>query len=294
MTIGSRTSIGSGTTVARSILGQSCQIGNNVSIDNSCLFDCAAIEDGCKITSAVICANAVIKAGVSISKGCIIGPGVVIGIGAKIPDFTHVCLLPDENEDLESLEVFLGKDSRGYAYSSVLEDCEIDIRNANAGRIGASYSITHLADGFDSPSGPETSDPDDFPDSESDDGKFRLTVDWEQEVQQTITRALEEKHDVDIAALELNTLKMALDLSFQDLVCVVFPSILDLLDPKLGTKSINLVFEEWSLLLEKFIHSDSDQFALMGVLTVVYTNTVILRCKQALQGNIPAGSQEAV
>jgi translation initiation factor eIF-2B subunit epsilon len=52
---------------------------------------------------------------------------------------------------------------------------------------------------------------------------------------------LEEKHDVDIAALELNTLKMAMDIGFDHLRQIVIPSLLSRIDPTKGTAAMKQV-----------------------------------------------------
>jgi hypothetical protein len=66
--------------------------------------------------------------------------------------------------------------------------------------------------------------------------KRKMTVlvinkDWQLEVKQTVERAFDEQHDVDIAALELNTLKMAMNITFADLRQVVVPSMMARIDP---------------------------------------------------------------
>jgi len=70
-------------------------------------------------------------------------------------------------------------------------------------------------------SGSSISDDDDYGDTNG-------IENFSREVEQTLDRAFNENHSVEIAALELNTLRMATNTSFHDLRTVVIPSILDL------------------------------------------------------------------
>lgn len=71
--------------------------------------------------------------------------------------------------------------------------------------------------------------------------KLIMIADWETEVKQTVERALTEEHDVDIAALELNTLKMAMNINFDNLRQVVIPALLSRIDPSKGSKPMKIV-----------------------------------------------------
>lgn len=104
-------------------------------------------------------------------------------------------------------------------------DDDLDIRNISLGLIDADLFTEDSND---------VSEPEQV--YETDDGD-----DWETEVKQTVERAFEEDHDVDIAALELNTLKMAMNITFNNLRQVVVPCLLDRIDPT-RLESMNLVF----------------------------------------------------
>jgi Fe2+ transport system protein B len=69
---------------------------------------------------------------------------------------------------------------------------------------------------------------------------YRINIDWVKEVEQTIQRAFDDNHSTDIATLELNTLKMAMNITFKDLREVVIPAILSLLT---GSSSAEAIFQ---------------------------------------------------
>jgi translation initiation factor eIF-2B subunit epsilon len=59
-----------------------------------------------------------------------------------------------------------------------------------------------------------------------------MRIDARQEIWATVERAIIENHTTDIAVLELNTLKMALNITFGDLRSVVIPAFIHHIDPK--------------------------------------------------------------
>lgn len=73
-----------------------------------------------------------------------------------------------------------------------------------------------------------------------------ICVDWKREAEATLERAFNEGHSIDIAALELNTLKMAMNITFQNLREVSLPAILRLVDLNKAPQSVEQVILCWS------------------------------------------------
>jgi hypothetical protein len=65
-----------------------------------------------------------------------------------------------------------------------------------------------------------------------------IDIDWIKEVEQTIQRAFDDNHSTDIATLELNTLKMAMNITFKDLRQVVIPAILSLISSNASADAV--------------------------------------------------------
>ncbi|KAG9291447.1 hypothetical protein G9A89_021866 [Geosiphon pyriformis] len=113
---------------------------------------------------------------------------------------------------------------------------------------------------------------------ESDDESFDLDEPsyqeaFSKEVVLTLERAFNEGHTVDIAALELNTLRMASNMTFHDVRTVVIPSVLSQIDIKKNVsdpKEMNIrtkeVLNRWAPLIGKLILSPSDQLDALYIL----------------------------
>ena len=93
-----------------------------------------------------------------------------------------------------------------------------------------------------------------------------MTLDWVGEVEQTLQRAFEDNHTTDIAVLELNTLKMALNITFKDLRQVVLPAILSQIPQHHTVDQFNKIILKWCPILVKFTHSEEDQIDCLNII----------------------------
>jgi translation initiation factor eIF-2B subunit epsilon len=137
-------------------------------------------------------------------------------------------------------DALLGEDSRGKLYLEDSDDEEEDDHHRHRGHMGGSLE-RHMSIDEESMDGDVTA-----VSSESDDEdgtlyfkKMKLQmlihtifyeIEWIREVNQTLERAWQDNHTVDIAALELNTLKMAFNISFHDLRAISIPFFVQRLD----------------------------------------------------------------
>lgn len=249
VSIGSGTIVGANTIIFSSVIGKNCIIGANIKISNAFIFDNVVIEDDCVLSQCMIAFNAVIKKGVTITKGCMLGSDIQVGPNITLPPMTRICAelnnCDDSSEKSGSVlnwnhvddDIDLGLEACGFVYNEDL-DTDDDPRNIQIGSMGAEY-LNLSGDVADSEISAELH----YGSEEGDSIYDILTLGWETEVKQTIDRALLENHDVDIAALELNTLKMAFNITFADLRLIVIPGILDCVPPSKGVdhmKTVNL------------------------------------------------------
>lgn len=86
------------------------------------------------------------------------------------------------------------------------------------------------------------------------------------EIKLTLERSISDGHSVENAALELNTLKMALNVRFHDIRQVLFPVLLARLDPDRMHATARAVFTEWAGLVKKFVHNLDDQMDSLEIL----------------------------
>ncbi|KAJ3056056.1 hypothetical protein HK097_008293 [Rhizophlyctis rosea] len=257
--VGSGTRVGDRTRIANSTIGRNCKIGANVTIDGAYVWDGVTIGDNCRISRSIVGSGVTLKDGAVVQTGCLISSDVVIGANKTLPPNSRVALSGDADDSLSDtsggMEAGLvGDDGRGVKWveeEDEDEDDDLDRRNVELGFIGHTYL-------------PELDD-DDESEDESDEEMEEGADDWKREVQQTLARAISENHSIDIAALELNTLKMAMNITFQNLRETVLPALLQQVDVA-KPASINAVFKQWAKLVSRFTHGEEDQANVLSVL----------------------------
>ncbi|KAJ3043558.1 hypothetical protein HDV00_004658 [Rhizophlyctis rosea] len=260
--VGSGTTVGDNTRISDSTIGRNCRIGANVIIEGAYIWNCVTIGDNCRVVRSIVADRVTLRDGVVLQAGCLVSSDVVVGASRTLPANTRVALSGDSDDSVseasggsDAVDVqLLGEDGRGVKWveeEDEDEDEEGDRRNVELGFIGHEYV-------------PEL-DEDDESEDESDEEMEEGGDDWKREVQQTLDRAVSENHSIDIAALELNTLKMAMNITFADLREVVIPSLLGRVDcSKVG--SVGGVFKQWGKLVGRFTHGEEDQGHVLGIL----------------------------
>lgn len=98
-------------------------------------------------------------------------------------------------------------------------------------------------------------------------GKPRAAGDFHRELRQTLARAFEERHTEDIAALELNTLRMAYDADYSEIRRELMRFVLDEVDAK-RHGGLKEVVARWAGLMRRVVHSPADQLETVHVLQV--------------------------
>lgn len=246
-------------------------------ITDSYIWPNSIIQSNCTIISSILAEHVTILKNTTINRGCLISYNVVLGPNLQVAAFSKITNRKpfrrqsdddDEEGDESSHASFeynvelVGEYGKGYLWEDDLRSssssesdipCE-DIRNLKISSIG--YTMDEFA-------------PPEYSDSDTESTSSEISEDLEAarlEIVQTIDRALLENHAVETAALELNTLKMALNITFRDLREVVIPKILALCivqDP--GT-----VFGKWSGLIQRFVADEDDQANVLEILLVRY------------------------
>ncbi|KAI8825610.1 nucleotide-diphospho-sugar transferase [Fimicolochytrium jonesii] len=235
--IGRSTTFGANTLVRNSVIGANCTIGANVTIENAYIWDNTVVGDGCRLERCIVGYDVTLGEGCRVEMGGIVEGKVVIEAGTVI----------------EADKRVFGDEDNGIAYLEEDEEDDEDVaRNIRLGWIGAPTSHDPAADDIDLSYNSDDSD------SDSDDD-VEETGDWKSEAHATLSRAFTESHSIDIAALELNTLKMAMNISFADLRSVVVPAILSQVDSKQMPGSAKKVLGRWGRLVNKFSFSGEDQ-----------------------------------
>ncbi|CAG8786163.1 14276_t:CDS:10 [Dentiscutata erythropus] len=239
-------------------LSRSCSLGEKVLIGAG-----TEIAENVKITNSVIGRRVTIGPNVEIN-GAYIWDDVVIGPNVTLEPYTKLTKHKKTSESDNE-----GEESNEGAYDSTL-----------IGEKGQGYIWTHdisnitLTDSDSPPSVIYDSSSDELSDSDESTTEEESLKEFFKEVSQTLERAFLDGHTVDIASLELNTLRMASNTTFHDLRVGVIPTILGQVDNEnflTSTEEVNVVqykriLEKWGPLIGKLIHSRQDQIDALHIL----------------------------
>lgn len=310
--IGSRTTIGEGTIIESSIIGRGCHIGDNITIRNSYIWDSVYIGDNSTVEHSIIASDVRIGRSVLVNDGCIIGFSVVLDNNANVPAGQRISSQPikSTHHDIQYQSDF-GVDSDESEASEGNEDDEIKsdiIRSANAtnivgaegvGFVYESDSSDHDGDDYEPCSMVNTlayevenlylsdtsisstkkktkkkrslSISSVYTDREDSDGEDDAE-DFEREGIATVTRAMENDHDMDTALLELNTLRMSMNVTYHELRTATVIALLNRVYHFVETQTLTAkdatpkVFNQWGLLFKRQAFDHEECVDLMNIL----------------------------
>ncbi|KAI1312621.1 hypothetical protein EDD11_002930 [Mortierella claussenii] len=263
--IGANTQIAENSVLSNCVIGKNCVIGSNVKIDNAYIWDGVTVMDNCVVQHSIIAHGAVLEQGVTINKGCLISFNVVVGANTSVPAYTRLTTLPDEDEDDEELisdPAVVGATGHGRSFKEAEgsddEDDEVDPKNKLVNRLAFDMSQLKLETQQEEESASEF----ESEASDQEEDEFNPAEELDREIAQTLERAFKENHEVEIAALELNTLRMASNSNFQEMRKRIIPGVLKNIDltAKPGSqKTVKEVLVRWGPLIGRMIHDEADQ-----------------------------------
>ncbi|KAF9418775.1 hypothetical protein BGZ94_009602, partial [Podila epigama] len=269
--IGANTQIAENSVLSNCVIGKNCVIGANVKIDNAYIWDNVVVKDNCVVQQSIIANNAVLEEGVTIQKGSLISFNVIIGANTTVPPFTRLTTLPededDDDEELISDVAVVGASGKGRIFEEAEgsddEDEEVDVRNKNVNQLAFDVAQLALAANQEESASEFESEASDVEE------EVNPAEELDREVAATLERAFKDGHTVDIAALELNTLRMASFSNFHEMRKRIIPGVLRNIDvtAKPGSgKTIKEILERWGVLIGRMIHDESDQVDGMYIL----------------------------
>ncbi|KAF8937475.1 nucleotide-diphospho-sugar transferase [Dissophora ornata] len=265
--IGANTQIAENSVLSNCVIGKNCVIGANVKIDNAYIWDNVTIFDNCVVQYSIIANNAVLEQGVTISKGCLISFNVTIGANTTVPAYSRLTALAEDADDDSDAElisdpVLVGPTGRGRSFKEAEgsddEDEEADPRNKQVNRLAFDMSVLKLEDQAQDDSASDFASEASDPEEE----EVNPAEELDREIAQTLERAFKEGHAVDIAALELNTLRMASNSNFHEMRKRIIPGVLKNIDlsAKAGSgKTVKEILVRWGPLIGRMIHDEADQ-----------------------------------
>lgn len=300
--IGKNTHVDDGSTILKSVIGSNVKIGRNCRIVNSYILDGVVIGDNTAITRSVVAGN--VGSNVDITQ-TVIGEHVVIGDDTVVPRNSRIIDKPiekqllissgddsDETSDLnesasDAIDIdksFVGNDGLGYLYVSEDEDSASEENEDNIShKISFNFKLLNLSDEsitsiskkqrkhknrrLSTTSAIST----DF-ENISDEGEEDEEEDFNKEAIDTVTRSIENNHDLDTALLELNTLRMSMNVTYHEVRMATVQSLIKRVLHFITTKTltpkdaVSKVFKVWGPLFQRQVFEPLDQVDLLQIL----------------------------
>ncbi|CAI4343484.1 BEM_collapsed_G0011090.mRNA.1.CDS.1 [Saccharomyces cerevisiae] len=295
--IGSGTKIGEGTKIENSVIGRNCQIGENIRIKNSFIWDDCIIGNNSIIDHSLIASNATLGSNVRLNDGCIIGFNVKIDDNMDLDRNTKISASPLKNAgsrmyDNESNEQFdqdlddqtlavsiVGDKGVGYIYESEVSDDEDSSTEAckEINTLSNQLDELYLSDDSISSATKKTkkrrtmSVNSIYTDREEIDSEFE-DEDFEKEGIATVERAMENNHDLDTALLELNTLRMSMNVTYHEVRIATITALLRRVYHFIATQTLGpkdavvKVFNQWGLLFKRQAFDEEEYIDLMNII----------------------------
>lgn len=305
--IGTRTSVGNNTSIEKSVIGRNCSIGANVTIKNSYIWDDAVIEDGVVIENSIVAGNTLIRQGAFLERGSVVGFNVVIGKDKVIPRKMRIVDHPvkkaeegafigsdDEDgadaDDTDGNDVDLvGEDGTGVLYMSdneLDEDSESECNSLSTGsNIMYQMSTLNVSDESIASVSKKKSKRHARHNSRSSRRLSTTSVvstdyelveedeeDFSKEAIATVERAMENNHDLDTALLELNTLRMSINVTYHEVRQATVQALVRRVVHFVSTDTLNAkdacakIFGEWGPLFKRQVFSEEEQVDLAQIL----------------------------
>ncbi|AET39225.1 translation initiation factor eIF2B catalytic subunit epsilon Ecym_4147 [Eremothecium cymbalariae DBVPG len=306
--IGSGSTIGEGTFIENSVIGRNCQIGANIKIINSYIWENTIIMDGSVVTHSIVASGARLGSGVNLEDGCVIGFNVVIDDCKTIPSGTRISATPvtsvhsdlysnsygtdqedsDREEELSAKKAapkateLVGENGIGYIFES--DDSDDSDETEDGDGIGTNtlcYKMDELylsdvsinsAAGAKSKKRRTMSTTSYYTDREDDSDGSDEEENFEKEAIATVERAMEHNHDLDTALLELNTLRMSMNVTYHEVRTATVISMLKrvyhfIATQTLGPKeAVTKVFSQWGKLFERQAFDLQERADLMNII----------------------------
>lgn len=280
--VGSSTSVGAGSVIGNSIVGSNCTIGAGVRMSSLYVWDKVAIGDNTCIEGAIVAAGARIGSNVTIKSGCVVGYGVVVGDGVTLEPHTRLVeqpvsrdtsfgddgdAAPAEASAARGDETLVGAGGRGFAYDSdsdsladsLADDmAHLELSDSSVASISASRRRKAKSRRMSLTSAVST----DAPSEDEEDVFAREAFD-------TIQRSMENNHDIDTTLLEINSLRMSMNVSYHQVRMATVKALAtrivhfittDTLAPKEATQK---TLAKWGPLFRRQVFDADDQVDLL-------------------------------
>lgn len=303
--IGSKTEIGDGSSIEKSVIGKQCKIGNNVVIRNSYIWDNTTIGDNTTLKNSIVASGVTIGKNVVLNPGSVIGFDVTIGYDKIIPFKTRIvkeqikkvdsfAFSDDESDNEDKVgnqndnTDLVGEDGVGVLYESDADsnsdddDDDDDFIPENYSGMVYQMKTLNISDSsisslttkklkkqarksrrMSTTSVVSTDYEGGIHSDEEEEENF------DKEAIATVERAIENNHDIDTALLELNTLRMSMNVTYHEVRSATIEAMLnsivnfirtDTLQPLEATAKI---FTNWGSMFKRQVFDKADKIDLL-------------------------------
>ncbi|KAK9316027.1 nucleotide-diphospho-sugar transferase [Lipomyces starkeyi] len=271
--VGAGTAVDDGTVITGSVIGRRCKIGKNVSIRSAYIWDDVTIEDDAIIESAIIANGAVIGASSHVAPGAIVSYNVKIDTNIVVDGNKRLTKFLGGEEDKKVDTDAVGADGDGYVYEDASEAEEDDDYEEIVNSSGLVYNMASLNasdTSFSTVSADQahrksrrrrvsTASNNTVASEDSDEDSFL------REAQASVERAVAENHDLDIAALELSTLRMAKNAQFHEVRAATIAALIGRISHLINSNTLKAraavesVLNRWGPLFRRQVFDQADQ-----------------------------------
>ncbi|XP_011873878.1 PREDICTED: translation initiation factor eIF-2B subunit epsilon [Vollenhovia emeryi] len=263
--LGMKSSLGSNTKIASSVIADNCTIGSNVSIRDSYVFSNVRIKDNCTIKSSIVFSDCIIRYSSQID-GCILYPGV------------------DITARSEYVDMFLESTSSGMSKTQMS-----DLKNANA---GFSYFKNPEEFNYDDDSSESSSNEENLACYDTpvpDDMNMFLS-----EVIDSLLRGYQDKLKCENLILEINSSRYAYNVTVREVTYNVIKAILSLplhylsetktaVDKQSYQKNLKIMITYFNTIITNYVkNKDAQEDCLRAIEDIAGTTDELLPYTQHL------------
>ncbi|KAL3879779.1 hypothetical protein ACJMK2_032065 [Sinanodonta woodiana] len=245
--VGKGSSIGNNSFISNTVIGRNCKIGENVKLIDSYVWDGVTVEKNCVIKKSLLCDNVTVYEGVTVCPRCVLSWDVAVGPQVTIKENTiAVASLDDdfgEIDERRTVSAEFGVKGRAFHHSSGAgSDDEDEKLNQSMWGLNIEYS----------------SDEDDDESSVSSvssakDVQMASEEMFYMELQDTLKRGKDENIGADNLIVEINSLKLAYNITVQELNIMVMKVLLEQSVSEATDQIASQVFPVLKLNLQKFL-----------------------------------------
>ncbi|KAI8324060.1 nucleotide-diphospho-sugar transferase [Martensiomyces pterosporus] len=248
--------------VSDSVLGSGCRIDERAVVRGSYIFGGSKVGKGSVVERAILGERVTILDNVVIERGCIVGDDVTIGPNIRIEAFTRIARRKRQiNSEFSDDDFSADEDDEeaDFASSNSDEDDGDDDTSYGGQPTGNTRNIAAHAEELAS----ELADL--RLDQASANRSKALQEDFEHELKLTLDRSFTEGYNVDVTALEMNTLRMAFDGNLDEMRRIVVQKVLSAVDAESLPGSLKSVLAKWAELIKRNIYSNMDQVNVVDI-----------------------------